>query len=390
MALSDPTQSRTTAYDSASYTAGKEPWNKNLDLYNIPSKATEGTTYQVDWEKWHGMYREIPELRSTIDTESRWIISEELILGDDKTKEAAKRIKGTGKQNIRTILLNLKRTAKICGLAFAWAPRDKAGRLINLKILDPGSIEIQADKMGIIQKYVQVAEKGTESKIDARDERVILEEWDPKEIFHINNDAIADEIHGIPEPEKMQRIIKMRHQAMGDQAVILHRYGKPTFFYEANTDDETELVAIKNKIDKAQKDFESVVMVKGSLEKIDRIAVPQFSTLDPLPYMKFLRSYFTESSGVPELVRGKSDEVSLAAGKLNFVSYKQGIIFQQVSYSEEIKDQLGLDIKFKEPIEIDLEIARTPEDMAMKESAKRGAGGDLQTTNKLPGTGDKK
>ena len=383
MALSDPTQIRTSDLNTqtTSYTAGEEPWNKNLDGYTFSTLGTESVTYQCDWDKWHGIYRKIPELRSTIDTECKWIIGKELIM-DKNTQSITKRINGKGKETFRKILLNIKRVSKICGDAYAWAPRDKANRLINLKILDSGSIEIQANKFGIIEKYVQLADKG-QASIIGKPKR-ILETFDPDEIFHISNESICDEIHGIPEPEKMLDIIKMRHQAMSDNTLILHRYGKPTFFYEANTDDETELESIKDTIDQAIKNFENVIVPKDTLTKIEKVSSTQAGTLDPMPWLSFLRSYFTESSGVPDLMRGKSDEVSLAAGKLNVVAYKEKIIFEQIEFSEEIEKQLGLKIKFERPIEIDIEIARTKEDMDLKTKAKREKGGNqIVSTNKM-------
>lgn len=378
MALNDPTQIRTTDLDNAttSYTAGQEPWNKNLDGYVIPNKDTDASSYQADWSKWHGLYRKIPELRSTIDTESRWIIGKKIKM-DKRAKDLDKKLR----RPLRTILLNMKRTAKINGDSFAWIPRDKAGRLLNIKILDPGSIEIQADKFGVIKKYVQMSEKGSDSKIDGG-ENTVLEEWSPDEIFHVINDSIADEIHGIPEAEKLQDIIKMRHQSMSDNTVILHRYGKPTMFFEADTDTDAELDKVASTIDAAVKNFENVVVPKGTLSKIDRVTTPQFGTLDPMPWLNFLRSYFTEASGVPDLVRGKSDEVSLAAGKLNVLTYKQRIIFQQLEYEEDIAKQLKIGVEFEEPVEIDIEISRTEEDMALKESAKKQKGGENIVTEK--------
>ena len=391
MALTDPTQTRTTnfSFDENTYVAGSEPWNKQLDGYQIPSESTEATTYQADFPKWHGLYRKIPELRSTIDTEARWIVSKEIKLLNKAAKDASKRIKGKGKETFRIVLLNMKRTSMVGGDSYSWAPRDKAGRLINLKILDPGSIQIQADKFGIIKNYAQLADKGHGSLIPGKGPKV-LDNFKPEEIFHLSNDPIADEIHGIPEPEKLQDLIKMRHLALSDSSVILHKYGKPTYFYEADTDDETELAAITDKIDKAFTEFKNIVTPKGTLTKIDRISVPQYGTIDAQPWHNFLRSYFTESSNVPDLVRGKSDEVSLAAGKLNILSFKEKIIMKQMEYEEQIEAQLGLKLEFERPVEIDIEISRTEEDMAMKASAKRGKGGELQTDKKLPGTGAKK
>src|SRR3990167_7031458 len=342
MALSDPTQIRSSDLNTqtTSYTAGEEPWNKNLDGYTFSTLGTESVTYQCDWDKWHGIYRKIPELRYTIDTECKWIIGKELIM-DKNTQSITKRINGKGKETFRKILLNIKRVSKICGDAYAWAPRDKANRLINLKILDSGSIEIQANKFGIIEKYVQLADKG-QASIIGKPKR-ILETFDPDEIFHISNESICDEIHGIPEPE-----------------------------------------TIKDTIDQAIKNFENGIVPKDTLTKIEKVSSTQAGTLDPMPWLSFLRSYFTESSGVPDLMRGKSDEVSLAAGKLNVVAYKEKIIFEQIEFSEEIEKQLGLKIKFERPIEIDIEIARTEEDMDNKTKAKKEKGGNqIVSTNKM-------
>ena len=352
MALSDPTQSRTTDFQTSTtdYTAGEEPWNKNIKGYNIDSEQTEASTYQCDWDKWHGFYRNVPELRSTIDVSSKWIVGKKLIM-DDKTRKIVERWRGNGLDTPRKILINIKRTSKIGGDCYAEKIKDKAGRLINLKILDPGTIKVTANNLGIIQKYEQVSQKGNETG-----EKRILDDWEPDEIFHIANDRIADEIHGIPESEKLQKIIKMKHQGMDDHTVVLHRYGKPTFFFEANTDDEAELAAIRTVLDNVKKNFEDALFPKGTLEKIEKISTPHFSIPDPVPWFSFIRSYFTESSGVPDLIRGKSDEVSLAAGKLNYVGYKEKIIMEQLEYSEEIKAQLGLDISFEEPVEIDIEV----------------------------------
>jgi len=378
MALTDPSSTITTGMQSSttSYTAGEEPWNKNKDGFVIDSEGTEIGTYQCDWDKWHGMYRNIPELRSTIDIWCKWIIGNKLNFENKAQEKQSKRINGNGKDTLRKILINVKRTSKAGGDGFAEIIEDKAGRLINLKILDPGTIEIQSDNLGIIQKYVQVSIKSENGRMPDKSKRKILHEWEPKQIFHITNDRIADEIHGIPEPEKLQTIIKWRHQSMEDLSVVFHRYVKPLLQIMADTDDETELATLKDKFDQAVKNMENIIIPKGVVSSTERISIPQYSTLDPLPWLIFLRSYFTESSGVPDLVRGKSDEVSLAAGKLNYLAFKEKIINEQKEYEEEIESQLGLKITFEPPKEIDIEISRTEEDMSNKTQAKKEKGGD--------------
>ena len=74
MALSDPTEIITTEFNDTSYTAGQGPWNKNLDQFSFDSQDTTTNNYISDWTKWHGIYRSIPEARSTIDVECFWIV----------------------------------------------------------------------------------------------------------------------------------------------------------------------------------------------------------------------------------------------------------------------------------------------------------------------------
>ncbi len=378
MALVDPTQSITTAVNDISYIAGEEPWNKNLDLFSINSQRTESSSYQCDWNKWHGIYRKIPEARSTIDLECKWIIGKKISMSDN-AKKITDRIRGNGNQTFRKILMNHLRVSKICGDSYLEKIKDKAGRIINLKMLNPGTIKVQANNKGMITKYEQVSSNQSIEK------STVLQTWQPDEIWHLMNDNIADEIHGIPELEKTYDIMKWKSQCMNITSVIFFRYIAPILEIYANTDDPTELAAIVALYDKSIKNFENRVIPKGAIDKVERVSVPQYSTLDPLPWLKFLRSYYTESSNCPDLIRGKSDEVSLAAGKLNYVGWKEKIIFKQLEFAEEIKANLGIEVEFEEPIEIDVEIARTDDTMQEKKEAKQNK---IVTSGKAPNKTD--
>lgn len=358
MALSDPTAMITTELNDISYTAGQEPWNKNLDQYKFDSKDTVFNNYICNWTKWHGIYRSIPEARSTIDTWCNWIIGKKIIM-DDKTKKITDRIKGNRSDTFRKILRNMKRVSKICGDAYAEQMHDKANRLINLKPLNPGTIRIESSGGGIINKYSQIS-----NPINPE----VLHTFKPEQIFHISNDRIADEIHGIPELEKTYNIMKWKHQSMGDLATMFHRYIFPILEIYAKTDDPVELAHIQDIYDKSVKNVENRIIPDGVVEKVDRVSIPQYSTLDPLPWQKFLRSYWTETSNVPDIIRGKSDEVSLAAGKLNVFAYKEKIIMEQLEYQEEIKAQLGFDVKFEAPPDLDVEIDNSTKSVIDKQA----------------------
>lgn len=355
MALSDPTSITTLGLNDITYTAGQEPWNKNLDQYSFDTKETETNNYIADWRKWHGIYRSIPEARSTIDVWCKWIVGPEISM-DSKTRKITDRIRGNGKSTFRKILINGKRVSKICGDFYAEIIRDKAGRITNLKPINSGSIRIQSSKLGIIKVYEQVSTNQQLPISGKNQDPVVLQTFQPEEIFHISNDPIDDEIHGIPELEKTFNIMKWKHQSMGDIATVFHRYVFPILDIYAKTDDPTEIDHIETQFKKSFKNMDCRILPSGTIEKIERVSIPQFSTLDPLPWQKFLRSYWTETSNVPDIIRGKSDEVSLAAGKLNVFSFREKIIYEQIEYAEEIKSQLGLDLKFEAPPNLDVVI----------------------------------
>ena len=94
-----------------------------------------------------------------------------------------------------------------------------------------------------------------------------------------------------------------------------------------------------------------------------------------MPWIILLRDYFILSSGVPDIILGHSRETSLAAGKLNYLAFKEKIIQEQIDFAEDIKMQLGIEIEFEQPREIDIEITRTEGDQDLKTKAKKQAGG---------------
>ena len=349
MALTDIDSTIVTTLNTTTtdYTAGQEPWNKNLNGLLIDSKDTDVSTYQPDWIKWHGYYRTIAEVKSMIDTYCRWLIGKEIKAKDTRTEEAIRKIKGNGKETFRSILLNGKRTSKICGDAFVEIMRDKAQRLINLQLRNSGTIRIVTNSKGRIIKYEQVSDNGS-----ANYKANVLATFKPEQIFHIINNKIGDEIHGIPESESLQKLIKMRWQTMLDNQVIIHRYMKPTYFYEVDTDDITEMSSIKNKIDLAQTNFENVVFPKGTLTKIENVKTPQFSTIDPMPWLNFIKRNFQVAGNVPDIIQGETRESATSAADLNYVSFKERIIFEQKEFAEDIENQLGLKVEFEEPREI--------------------------------------
>ena len=344
MGMMDIDSIENTSMNNVTYGNGDEPWNKNDDSFNIDSKDTEQSMYMVNWPKWHGFYRSIPMLQAVINKMAIWVVGKGYETQNKNTKKILDAIRGNGKDTINGILNNAVRTYKIGGDFFAEIIRRGNGGLVNLKPLNPGTIKIVANEKGIITKYEQVASTNPDEKA--------LNKWDPKDMFHLSNMRIADEIHGIPTIEKLQKIIKRWEQAMADLSVVFHRYVKPFLLIKVDTDDPTEIDGIITKLNNSFKNMENMVVPKDALE-VDRVSIPQFSTLDPLPWITFLQTYFILTEGVPDVILGDSKESAEATAKIIYLAFQQTIEWEQLYIQDQIKAQLGLEINLKFPASID-------------------------------------
>ncbi len=320
----------------------------NVSNYSVDSQTTDGGTNSPWWnakfEKYLGYYKSIPELKSTIDTKSKWVVGKG-IQADKKTKKILDGIKGFGKDTINTLIQNAVKTYYVGGDAFWEIIRNKSGKLINLKPLYPGTIGIVANQEGILQGYEQA------SQIEGKENQT----FGVDQIFHLPKNRFADEIHGTGIIGAIENIILARNEAMADIKTVFHRYVKPLWIWQLDTDDETKIKNFKAMADKTVANSENIYIPKGAAEA-ERVSVPQFSTLDPLPWIRDLTDYFYQATNTPDVVVGSAKQTVEASAKILFLGFEQSVRDDQQFIMENFKSQLGLDIKleFPTPIEADL------------------------------------
>ena len=193
-----------------------------VENYEVaPGTETGDITYTVDWKKWYGFYEQVPDLSSIVDKKAIWTVGKGF-KADKKTQNILKKIKGNGKDTFNTILYNAVKTYTIGGDFFAEIIKDK-NKLINLKPINPGTIEIVGDKYGMIKEYRQ---SGTESQK--------TKTFKPEQIFHLPWNKTADNIHGTSTFQKItidnngnSGVVEMHNEAMQDLKTVFHRYVKP-------------------------------------------------------------------------------------------------------------------------------------------------------------------
>lgn len=306
-----------------------------------------GTKYYPKWTKWFGYYKAVPELQAVIQKVAIWTVGKGY-KSDKKTKERLDKIKGNGKDTFDSIIFNLMIGKKVGGDSFAEIIRNKRGELRNLKPINPGSMVVLSNSKGIITGYKQAVIPSGGDKAKSRMDPI---KFKPEQIFHLMNNRLGDEPHGRSTIEKLETIIDMKNESMLDMRIVFHRYVKPLIISMIDSDDETEIAAFKAKLDKAVRYMENIVVPKDTVE-MERMSVPQYSTLDPLPWIQLLQQYFIMSEGVPGVILGEAEKTTEATSKILYLAFQQNIEAEQLYLEQQIKAQLKLDVEFNFPADL--------------------------------------
>ena len=344
--------------------------------FSVDAQSTDGagdqkeTTYtNTRWAVQLGYYKKIPELKASIDALARWTIGKGFSSPTEITEMVLGEIKGFGKDTFNTILENQTRVAKIGGDSFAEIIIDPKNEILaNLKPLDPSTIQIVANRQGIIIRYNQIGKiKGNK--------KGIIKTFTPDKIFHLSRDRVADEIHGVSLVDSVEWIILARNEAMADMKQLMHRYVKPRIVFKLDTEVDSKINAFKVKADKASNQGENLYIPMGAVEW-ELLSVPTNSTLSPLPWIDRLNQYFFQATGVPQIIVGGSSEFSESATKIALIAYEQLIAEEQLYIEEQVLSQLNLEIELDPPVSIQNELisdnqkaetiqATTPEDTSI-------------------------
>lgn len=324
---------------SADYT----DMDTNVTNYESPAAEEELIEFQdTEWNENLGIYNDVIILKSLIDRKAMWTVGKGYkIKGEGK--EILEKIRGNGFDTFNTILQNAVRVYTISEAGFfAEKVKGDSGELLNLKPLNPASMKILASKGGMIKKFQQ---------LDGID---VVNEWDKEEIFFLPYNRLADSIHGQSTVKRLKSVTEAYKEAKGDLRKLFHRYVKPLVISVVDTDDTTEIAAYKEKLDKAVEYGENMVVPKGTLDSMERVSIPQYSTLDPLPWIASLEREFLIAEGVPAVLVGSGeDRDTEAEAKILYLAFQQLIEWNQMFLEEQIKAQLGIEIELEFPASLE-------------------------------------
>lgn len=346
-----------TRFSSADYTAMNDidqTTESATDFRRVIDSAVQdlpGTRYYPNWNKWFGVYKVVPDIHAVVDNLATWTVGRGF-KADKKTTEKLEKIKGSGIDSYNSIMANQIRTSAICGDSFAEIIRNKRGELKNLKPISPGSMVVVSDRHGMIDYYEQLTIY-TDEKKQRKTKRL---KFKPEQIFHLAWHRLGDEPHGRSVMEPLSDIIDMKNESQKDMRTVFHRYVKPLIISEVDTDDATEIAAYKAKLDNAVKKMENIIVPKDTVS-MERMSIPQYSTLDPLPWLRTLQEYFIGASGVPEVILGYGRETTEASAKILYLAFQQTIEDRQLWLEEQNMIQMKIKVEFEFPENIGPELA---------------------------------
>lgn len=304
--------------------------------YSVPLVSLESAEsdefyyYNPDFTKFLGYYKNIPELKSAIDTLATWVVGKGYTT-DMMTKIILESLTGHGKDNDDTLLFNIFVMKKINGDSYTQIIRNEDDELINLKPLNPSRVRIVFDKNGIIKRYDFWQIGNSWKKIETEN------------MLHLINNRIGDEVHGISVIEACQWVIDARNEAMSDKRRLLHR--STIRVIEVDMDDTTKLTNLKNDYKEAVKKGEVLFIPKGTSAFAD---IKPLSTADHSDWIRYLENFFYQIVGTPRIILTQEGTTE-AGGKIGYLSFEPPYTREQQILEAELWNQLGLKLTFNRP-----------------------------------------
>lgn len=295
------------------------------------AESEEYYYYNANWSKWLGYYKQIPELKSAINGLAIWTIGKGYET-DAATKVFLESLTGSGKDNDDSLLFNMFIIKKINGDAYFQIIR-KDNKIINLKALNPSRVRIVYGKDGRIKRYEHMQNNEEWKKIALDD------------MFHLINDKIGDEVHGISVVEACQWVIDARNEAMSDTRRTLHRGTIRVIEVDMDDTSLSNLSNLKTQYAEAIKKGEVLFIPKGTS------AIADFKAIDMTQYfewIRYLENFFYQAVGIPKVI-ASSENFTEASSKIGYLAFEPVYTREQQILEAELWSQLQIKIKFNRP-----------------------------------------
>jgi hypothetical protein len=312
-----------------------------IDAKNTDGIGNQDETEYINsnWSKWWGYFNAIPDLKSAIIMKAIWNVGKGYTT-DPGTQVILEHLSGWGKDTFDDILFNMEIIKRVSGDSFAEIIKDEeTGILLNLKPLDPAAIKIIVDRKGIIKRYEQISKTGTRGEV--------LHKFKPEDIFHLSNNRLADQIHGISDIEVMEQTILAENESFVDIKKLMHHQGKPFIIWKLGTDDPVKINEFVGKINKARNLGEDT-FIPDDDDAINFEVVQVNPSEMVLRWRDDIRNKFYRAIGMPLVIFGQAGSTE-SGGKIEYLAHEQVFEKDQRYLEKQIWNQLFLRINLLPP-----------------------------------------
>ena len=314
----------------------------SVDTMSVDGAAEQKETIydNPNWTQYWGYFNQVPDLKSAILMKAIWNVGKGYTT-DSATQVTLDNMTGWGKDTFDDILFNMEVSKRIGGDAFAEIIRDEEdGRLINLKVLDPGSMRIVVNRQGIIKRYEQLSKVKKQPKL-----------FKPEEIFHLSNNRIADQIHGISDIEGMEETILAEVENFDDMKKLMHRQVKPFILWKLKTDNQAKINEVVRKIEKARNLGEDM-FIPDDDDAIDFEIVQVAPSQIIMEWRNDIRNKFYRTIGLPQVIPGGAGQSTESESKVIFLAFEQLVEKDQRYLELQLWNQLAVKIDLIHPASI--------------------------------------
>ena|SRR3990167_3622455 len=313
--------------------------------YEVSSLNTDGVQDQEEteytnskWPLYWGYFNSIAEVKSAIIMKAIWNVGKGYT-ANPETTVILDHVKGIGKDSFLEVLFNMEVIKRVGGDAFAEIIRDDDGTLLNLKPLDPGSMKIVVDRKGMLKRYEQI------NKLPNGKTSIV--KFLPDDIFHLANNRLADQIHGISDILSMEKIILADAESFDDIKKIMHRSAKPMIMFKLGTDDQSKIDVFIKKMDEATNKGENIY-IPDDKNYVSFEVVQVDVSANVMAWRDDMRNKFYRAVGMPQILFGSAGTTE-SGGKMEYLAHETVFEKDQKFLEQQIWNQLQLRIKLIPP-----------------------------------------
>lgn len=307
-------------------------------------KETESTNSL--WTQFWGIFNDQPEVKSAILLKATWNVGKgyttskvnQLILN---------RVTGQGNESFDDVLFNMEVIRRVARDSFAAIMRDENDELVNVKPLDPGSIRVIYDGLGIIKRYEQISRLGFIRRMFHLKAKT-LHKFEPEEIFHLSNNRLADQIHGISDIESLKETILAEKESFDDIRRIMHQQGRPFIIFKYKTDDKAKIDEIADKIDRLREKGNDLHIPDDDNVLSHEVVQVNVSQI-VMEWRNDIRNKFYRSIGLPQIQAGAGGQGTESDSKVIYLAFEQLVERDQRYIEQQVLAQLGIRINLIPP-----------------------------------------